>query len=73
MTQMTFINAPAGLPPEQRAALTALLREAVRAPAYQAKARDDGYIADALAGQALEAAIAETATAIRTAQEKVKS
>jgi tripartite-type tricarboxylate transporter receptor subunit TctC len=71
LTQMTFVNAPAGLPPDLRDALIALLREAVLSPDYQAKAHDDGYIADALAGTALEAAIAETGNAIRTAQQKV--
>lgn len=73
LTQMTFVNAPAGLPAELRAALIALLREAVLSPEYQSKAQDDGYIADALAGEALEAAFAETAGAIRTAQQKVTS
>jgi tripartite-type tricarboxylate transporter receptor subunit TctC len=73
LTQMTFVSAPAGLPAEPRAALTALLREAVLSPEYQAKSQEDGYIADALAGEALEAAIAETADAIRTAQQKVTS
>jgi tripartite-type tricarboxylate transporter receptor subunit TctC len=71
LTQMTFVNAPAGLPPELRTALIALLREAVLSPEYQAKSHDDGYIADALAGGALDAAIAETATAMRAAQQKV--
>jgi tripartite-type tricarboxylate transporter receptor subunit TctC len=73
LTQMTFVNAPAGLPPETRAALTALLREAVLSPEYQSKSHEDGYIADALTGEALEDAIAETANAIRTAQQKVSS
>ncbi|WP_198374526.1 tripartite tricarboxylate transporter substrate binding protein [Neoroseomonas rubea] len=71
LTQMTFVNAPAGLPPDLRDALIVLLREAVLSPDYQAKSHDDGYIADALAGAALEAAIAETGDAIRTAQQKV--
>ncbi|WP_144299618.1 tripartite tricarboxylate transporter substrate binding protein [Elioraea rosea] len=71
MTQMTFVNAPAGLPPGQRDALITLLGEAVLSSEYQAKALEDGYIADALAGDALDAAIAETANAIRTAQQKV--
>ena len=70
---MTFVNAPAGLAPGLREALIALLRDAVRSAEYQAKSHDDGYIADALAGQALDAAIAETAAAIRTAQQKVTS
>jgi len=73
LTQMTFVNAPAGLPPELREALVALLRAAVLSPEYQAKSHDDGYVADALAGAALEAAIAETAGAIRTAQTKVSA
>lgn len=73
LTQMTFVNAPAGLPPELRQALVALLRAAVLSPEYQAKSHDDGYVADALAGAALEAAIAETADAIRTAQTKVSA
>jgi tripartite-type tricarboxylate transporter receptor subunit TctC len=73
MTQMTFVNAPAGLPDPLRAALIATLREAVLSPDYQAKSHDDGYIADALAGEDLAAAIAETANAIRTAQQKVSS
>lgn len=71
LTQMTFVAAPAGLPAEIRAALIALLRDAVLSPDYQAKSHDDGYIADALAGDALDAAIAETGNAIRTAQQKV--
>lgn len=73
LTQMTFVNAPAGLPTELRPALTTLLRDAVLSAEYQSKSHDDGYIADALAGEALEAAIAETANAIRTAQQKVTS
>lgn len=71
MTQMTYVTAPAGLPPPVREALTSLLREAVLSPEYQAKADSDGYIADGLAADALVAAIAETAAAIRTAQQKV--
>jgi tripartite-type tricarboxylate transporter receptor subunit TctC len=71
MTQMTFVNAPAGLSPAMRDGLIAFLREAVLSPAYQEKAASDGYIADALAGDALTAAIAETAQALRTAQAKV--
>ncbi len=73
LTQMTFVNAPAGLTPDVRAALTTLLREAVLSPEYQSKSHDDGYIADALAGEALETAIGETADAIRAAQQKVTS
>jgi tripartite-type tricarboxylate transporter receptor subunit TctC len=71
MTQMTFVNAPAGLAPAMRDALIAFLREAVLSPPYQEKAGTDGYIADAVSGDALTAAIAETAQAIRTAQAKV--
>ncbi|WP_291298680.1 tripartite tricarboxylate transporter substrate binding protein [Elioraea sp.] len=71
MTQMTFINAPSGLSPAMRDGLIAFLREAVLSPPYQEKAASDGYIADALAGDALTAAIAETAQALRTAQAKV--
>ncbi|MGG5822534.1 tripartite tricarboxylate transporter substrate binding protein [Falsiroseomonas sp. HW251] len=73
LTQMTFVNAPAGMPAETRAALISVLREAVLSQDYQSKSQDDGYIADALAGEALDAAIAETANAIRTAQQKVSS
>jgi tripartite-type tricarboxylate transporter receptor subunit TctC len=73
LTQMTFVNAPAGLPPDLRGALITLLRQAVLSPEYQARSHDDGYVADALDGAALEAAIAETGNAIRTAQRKVTS
>lgn len=68
MTAMTYAAAPAGLDPAMREALTAMLRDAILSPEYQAKADSDGYIADALSGAALESAIAETFAAAQAAQ-----
>jgi tripartite-type tricarboxylate transporter receptor subunit TctC len=71
MSLLTFVTAPAGLPPALQQVLTTLLREAVLSPEYQAKAEEDAYIADALSGPPLVEAISQTFQAIRNAQAKV--
>jgi tripartite-type tricarboxylate transporter receptor subunit TctC len=68
MQLMTFVTAPAGLPPSLREALTTLLREAVLSAPFQARAEEDAYLADALAGEALAEAISHSFNAIREAQ-----
>jgi tripartite-type tricarboxylate transporter receptor subunit TctC len=72
MQLMTFAVAPAGLPPALHEALTRLLRDAVLSAAFQAKANEDAYLADALAGEALQDAIARSFEAIRTAQARAR-
>ncbi|HEY4250079.1 MAG TPA: tripartite tricarboxylate transporter substrate binding protein [Roseomonas sp.] len=71
ITTMTYAVAPAGIAPPLRDALIALLREAVLSPTYQAKAEEDCYTADALAGAELQAAVQQTGDAIRNAQQRV--
>lgn len=71
ITTMTYAVAPAGTAPALRDALIALLREAVMSPAFQAKAEEDCYVADALSGTALQEAIAQTSEAIRTARQRL--
>lgn len=73
MLQMTFVTAPAGLPPALRAALTETLRSAVLSPAYQAKAAEDGYAADAAHGEVLEDEIRRCFDAIRAAQARARA
>ncbi|MBR0669273.1 tripartite tricarboxylate transporter substrate binding protein [Roseomonas hellenica] len=72
ITSMTYAVAPAAVPPPLRDALIALLREAVLSPAFQVKAEEDCYVADGLSGAALQAAIAQTAEAIRVAQQRLR-
>jgi tripartite-type tricarboxylate transporter receptor subunit TctC len=72
MTAMTYVAAPAGLDAAMREALVTTLRAAILSPDYQAKADSDGYIADALSGPALEAAIAETFAAAQAAQARAR-
>jgi tripartite-type tricarboxylate transporter receptor subunit TctC len=72
MPLLTYVNAPAGLPPELREALTAMFREVVLSPAYQQKAEEDGYTADALSGEALAEELRRVLAAIRAAQEKAR-
>lgn len=72
MQLMTYANAPAGLPPPLREALTALLRDAVLSAPFQARAEEDAYLADALASEALADAIARSFAAIRDAQARAR-
>lgn len=72
MPLMTYATAPAGLPAELRQALVGVLRSAILSPAFQAKAEEDGYIADAAHGETLEQAIAQTLQAIREAQARAR-
>ena len=73
MLQMTFVTAPAGLPPPLREALTGLLRSAVLSSAYQARAAEDGYAADAASGAVLEDEIRRCLEAIRAAQARARA
>lgn len=68
----TYAGAPAGIPPATRDALVALLREAILAPEFQAKAEEDCYIADALSGEALEQEIRQAMESLRRAQESLR-
>lgn len=72
MPLLTYVNAPAGLPPELREALIATFREVVLSPAYQQRAEEDGYTADALSGEALAEELRRVFAAIRAAQEKAR-
>lgn len=72
ITTMTYAVAPAGIAPPLRDALIALLREVVLSPAFQAKAEEDCYVADALSGTELQEAIAQTGAAIRAAQQRLR-
>ena len=72
MQLMTYANAPAGLPPPLREALTVLLRNAVLSASFQARAEEDAYLADALAGEALADAISRSFAAIREAQARAR-
>lgn len=58
MVQMTYAVAPAGLQDAMRAAFVALLRESVLSTEFQAHATADAFLADAIAGEELEAAVA---------------
>ena len=60
------------MPPALRDALTTLLREAVLSAPFQAKANEDAYLADGLAGEGLQDAIARSFEAIRTAQARAR-
>lgn len=73
MQLMTYALAPAGLPPAMRDALTMLLRNAVVSAPFQAKANEDAYQADGLAGEGLQDAIARSFDAIRAAQARVRA
>lgn len=50
ITQMTYLSAPAGLPPAIAAKLTEGFRKAVLSPEFQAFALENGFPADGLAG-----------------------
>lgn len=72
MIQMTYLVAPAGLPEAMKRPIVALYREAILSPDYQAKAEEDCYIADGLAGDELNAVLNETMQAFKAAQARVQ-
>lgn len=72
MLQMTYAVGPAGLAPPLRAGLVALFREAVLSPEFQAHAAADAYLADGLAGPALEAAVAEMHDGFKAAYARMR-
>jgi tripartite-type tricarboxylate transporter receptor subunit TctC len=72
MIQMTYLAAPAGLPDAVRRPIVAMYREAILSPEYQAKAEEDCYIADGLAGDELNAVLNETMQSFRAAQARVQ-
>ncbi|MBY0335065.1 MAG: tripartite tricarboxylate transporter substrate binding protein [Acetobacteraceae bacterium] len=72
MPLLTYVNAPAGLDPTLRDNLITLFRETVLSTAYQSKADEDGYTADALSGEALAEELRRVHAAIRTAQERAR-
>jgi tripartite-type tricarboxylate transporter receptor subunit TctC len=73
ITIMTFAVAPAGIAPDMRAAITALLRQTVLSPAFQETADRDGFVADGITGAELDAAINETLSAIAGALQKART
>jgi tripartite-type tricarboxylate transporter receptor subunit TctC len=72
MVQMTYAVAPAGLPTPMRDAIVALFRDCVTTPEFQAVAAQDAFIADALAGELLDAAVMEMFEGFRAAQARLK-
>jgi len=54
VTQMSYVVAPAGLPPAIREKLIAVFRKAIQSPQYKAFAEQNGFYVDDLNGAALE-------------------
>jgi tripartite-type tricarboxylate transporter receptor subunit TctC len=71
--QMSYVAAPARLPPELKAELVAMLREYVLSPQAQAIAANEGYIADGQADPELSAAIESTVANIRAVQPRLRT
>ena len=71
MLQMTYAVGPAGLAPPLRDGLVRLFRDAVLSPEFQAHAAADAYLADGIAGPALEAAIKEMFDGFKAAYAKM--
>jgi tripartite-type tricarboxylate transporter receptor subunit TctC len=71
VTQMSYVVAPAGLPPPIREKLIAVFRKAIQSPQYKAFADQNGFYVDDLNGVALEAELVSMQKAFNTMGTKI--
>jgi tripartite-type tricarboxylate transporter receptor subunit TctC len=71
VTQMSYVVAPAGLPPAIRERLITVFRKAIQSPQYKAFADQNGFYVDDLNGTALEAELVSMQKAFTTMGTKI--
>ncbi len=71
VTQMSYVVAPAGLPPSIRERLITVFRKAIQSPQYKAFAEQNGFYVDDLNGAALEAELVSMQKAFNTMGTKI--
>lgn len=71
VVQMSYVVAPAGLPPAIREKLIAVFRKAIASPQYKAFAEQNGFYVDDLNGAALEAELVSMQKAFNTMGTKI--
>lgn len=71
VVQMSYVVAPAGLPPPIREKLIAVFRKAIQSPQYKAFAEQNGFYVDNLNGAAHEAELVSMQKAFRTVGTKI--